>query len=92
MSSKVVMSGSTPGLEFSLVLLHHTGESLLGSLGKAFARASLFRPAWVGAWTYWALAGALLATIGVGAVAISAAADADDSDIHRTGDHEGGGT
>lgn len=71
----VVMTGAKPGFEFSLVLLRRSGQSLLGSLPKAFDRAALFKLSWVGSWTFWALAGGLLATIVLGAFAIAAAAD-----------------
>jgi len=74
----VVMTGVKPGFEFSLVLLRRSGQSLLGSLPEAFDRASLFKLSWIGSWTFWALAGGLLATIVLGAFAIAAAAAADD--------------
>jgi hypothetical protein len=75
----IVMSGGAPpGNEFSLVLLRRSGQTLLGSLPTAFARASLWRPSWVGSWTFWVLCGALLATIVLGSVAISSAARDDD--------------
>jgi len=80
------MSGKKPGLEFSLVLFSGHGQSLLGALGKAFSRASLFRPSWIGAWTFWALAVALVATIAFGAVAIAAAASADSDDAPAQAD------
>jgi hypothetical protein len=76
----IVMSGKKPGLEFSLVLLSDKRQSLLGALGKAFSRASLFRPSWVGRWTFWVLAIGLLATIALGAMAIASAARADSDD------------
>lgn len=76
----VVMTGGKPGFEFSLVLLHDTGQSFLGSLGAAFSRASLYRPTWVGSWTFWLLTGALVGLIILGAVAIRAAASADGED------------
>jgi hypothetical protein len=74
----VVMTGAKPGLEFSLVLLRRSGQSLLGSLPEAFDRAALFKLSWIGSWTFWALAGGLLATIVLGAFAIAIAAAADD--------------
>jgi hypothetical protein len=73
----VVMSGKTPGLEFSLVLLNDR-HSLLSSLATAFSRASLFRPSWVGAWTFWVLAAALLGAFGLGVMAVVTAASADE--------------
>ncbi|MFZ0043717.1 MAG: hypothetical protein WAK93_20580 [Solirubrobacteraceae bacterium] len=69
--------GQTASAEFSLVMLDRSPESLLASLGTAFSRASLFRPSWVGAWTFWVLTFALVATIAAGAIAIRAAANID---------------
>lgn len=34
---------------------HHEQRSLLAQLGAVFRRASLFRPGWVGPWTFWLL-------------------------------------
>ena len=79
----IAISGKAPAVEFSLVLLNDDGQSLLGSLGTAFSRASLFRPGWVGTWTFWALALILLSTIALGALAIASAASADDLDDRR---------
>lgn len=60
----------------SLALLHRV--SGLAALRLAFDRASLFRPSWVGSWTFWVLALAFLAAFGV-AVAAVARATAEDS-------------
>ena len=73
----VTISGTRTPLEFSLVLLDDGKSSLLGSLGEVFSRASLFRPGWVGAWTFWALAAGLLAFIPLGALAIAYSSRAD---------------
>jgi hypothetical protein len=74
----VVIHGGAADSEFSLVLLRRSGQSLLGSLPLAFGRASLWRPSWVGSWTFWVLAGLLLTTILFGAVAIASAARDDE--------------
>lgn len=75
----IVMTGPQRGLEFSLALVndHH---SLLGALPLVFGRASLFKLSWIGSWTFWVLAGALLACFGVAVVAVGAAAADDDRD------------
>jgi hypothetical protein len=75
----VTVAGVATGQRFSLVLLSD-GGSLLGSLSTAFSRASLWRPSWVGSWTFWLLGIALLAAFGVGVSAVVSAAAADDED------------
>jgi hypothetical protein len=74
----VTVTGIPAGQRYSLVLLSDGHQSLLGSLSLAFSRASLWRPSWVGAWTFWALALALLMTFGLAVVAVIRAADDDD--------------
>jgi hypothetical protein len=76
----VVMTGKGPAQEFSLVLLSDGRRSLLSSLPTAFSRAALFRPSWVGSWTFWLLAIALLAMFGLGAAAVASAAAADEDE------------
>jgi hypothetical protein len=66
------------GEEFSLVLFGNRSQSLLDSLGLAFSRAALWRPSWVGSWTFWVLAVALLAAFGLGVASVAAAAADDD--------------
>lgn len=72
----VTMTGGRGGAQFSLVLLNDH-SSLFAGLSTAFSRASLWRPSWVGSWTFWLLTVALLATFGLAAVAVAGAA-ADD--------------
>jgi hypothetical protein len=74
----VVMTGAKRGLEFSLALLNGR-HSLLDSLSTAFTRAALFKPSWVGSWTFWILAAGLLAAFGLAGVAV-ATASAEDED------------
>jgi hypothetical protein len=76
----VAIPGSKRRLAFSLVMLEPTQHSLLGSLSLAFSRASLFRPSWVGTWTFWALLIALLGTVPLAAIAISAAIRSEDGE------------
>jgi hypothetical protein len=78
--SGVAIVGSRPREAFSLVLLESGTHSFIGSLGLAFSRAALFRPSWVGPWTFWVLLLALLGTVPLGALAISAAARSEDED------------
>ena len=81
---KVVMSGKRRGLEFSLVLLSEK-RSLLSSLSTAFKRAALWRPSWVGTWTFWLLSIGLLATFGLAVVAVASAAAEDGEEDGRGG-------
>lgn len=62
---------------FSLLFLRPHPISLLSSLPAIFARASLFRPTWMGAWAFWALLALLLVGFAVGGVAITQAVRAD---------------
>jgi hypothetical protein len=84
--------GKTQRAEFSLVLLSAGSPSLLASLGTAFSRAALFRPSWVGPWTFWVLAVALVGTIALGAAAIRAAAIADEKRHSVAPDNRNSGT
>jgi hypothetical protein len=79
--SGVSIIGSASQRAFSMVLMEPEQHSFIGSLGLAFSRASLFRPSWVGVWTFWALLIGLLLTVPLAAVAISAAisSEADDA-------------
>jgi hypothetical protein len=67
------VDGKRSALQFSLALLG-SPTNTLSQLHTAFRRASLFRPAWVGVWTYWALlAGLVFAAAACGAALIAAA-------------------
>lgn len=77
----VTMTGANHGLQFSLVL--DNSRSLLGSLSTAFSRASLWRPSWVGSWTFWVLTFGVLGTFGLAVVAVMSA-DASDEDRERS--------
>lgn len=81
--SNILTTGKVKGAEFSLVLLSNGRGSLLSSLSTAFARASLWHPAWVGSWTFWVLAAGLLATFGLAAAAVVGAAAGEDGDPPR---------
>lgn len=73
----VSVTGIPAGQRFSLVLVSDDHRSLLGSLSLAFSRASLWRLSWVGAWTFWVLAVAVLMGFGLVVVAVVRAADDD---------------
>ncbi len=84
------MSGGKAGMQFSLALLNDK-PSLLSSLPTAFSRASLWRPSWLGSWTFWVLAVALLGTFGLGVAAVASAASADDEHDQQDDDELPGG-
>jgi len=58
----------------SLVMLQARGQSFFSLLPTIFRRAALFRPGWVGAWTFWVLALILLAAALALGLAVSQAA------------------
>jgi hypothetical protein len=59
----------------ALVALRESPEPLLLLLPRVFERAALFRPSWVGPWTFWLLlAAVLLAVPGLLVVAVERAA------------------
>jgi hypothetical protein len=70
--------GVSPGTQFSLVLTRPA--TFLGSLQTAFSRAAVFKPSWVGAWTFWLLLALLGCTVVVAGVAVARAAEDDEAD------------
>jgi hypothetical protein len=55
------MRGERPlGTDLAVVFLKADDRSMLSELPDVLGRASLFRPGWVGTWTFWALAAAAL--------------------------------
>jgi hypothetical protein len=62
----------------SLVMLQVRSQSFFSLLPTIFRRAALFRPGWVGAWTFWVLALILLAAaLGLGLAVSQAAVEED---------------
>jgi hypothetical protein len=70
---RLTVAGKPSAEEASLVFLRPKPRSLLALIPTVFARASLFRPGWVGTWTFWLLAALLLAGFAFGALAIAQA-------------------
>jgi hypothetical protein len=70
----------------ALLFLRPHSTSLLSLVPTIFARASLFRPGWVGAWTYWLLSAAFLGTFVLAAVAVTRAARSDEANDPPPGD------
>jgi hypothetical protein len=71
------VDGKRSALQFSLALLGSPTDTL-SQLHTAFRRASLFRPTWVGVWTYWALLAGLLVAVAACGAALTAAARTDE--------------
>jgi hypothetical protein len=74
--SSTVRSGTlsgasrSPGRAATMVFLRPRSISLLSALPTVFHRAALFRPDWVGAWTFWLLLLAVVAAFPLTAIAI----------------------
>jgi hypothetical protein len=49
------------GADIAIVFPRRHPKSVLALVPEMFRRAALFRPSWIGAWTYWALAFLILA-------------------------------
>jgi hypothetical protein len=76
----------TPRAAIALLFKRQNPRSLLSLVPTMFARASLFRPGWVGPWTYWVLSAAFLGAFALGGVALARAMHAEAaSDTH---DHD----
>jgi len=69
--------GGSAHLLMALLFTRPHPKSLLSLLPTVFSRASLFRPGWVGVWTFWVLAAGLLAAFVAGGIAVSQAVRAD---------------
>lgn len=77
-------AGAADYADVALELNRSDNRSVLALLPDAFDRASLFRPGWIGAWTYWLLLVALV--IGVPVLlsrALASASDEDEPDSSR---------
>ena len=58
--SAAEVDGRDQRTDLTLVMTTRKPASALASVPEIFERASLFRPVWVGRWTYWLLAGLIL--------------------------------
>lgn len=70
LASGVEVDGHSRGTDLTLVFLRGEQRSALSLVPAMFHRAALFRPRWVGAWTFWVL----LALVLCGVPALLAAA------------------
>jgi hypothetical protein len=79
-SGALVLRGKTSLYSLAVVFRSSHPHSVLSLLPTMFKRAALFKPDWVGAWTYWVLLGAILAVSVVGlGWALREAMNAEDS-------------
>lgn len=70
----------SPGESIALLFLRPHPRSLLSLVPTMFRRAALFRPGWVGAWTYWVLGAAILAAFALAGLAVTRAVQSDSQD------------
>jgi hypothetical protein len=77
LSGRFRVAGRPRFIAMSLLFLRPHSRSLLSLLPTAFRRAALFRPTWVGAWTFWMLGLGLLLGFGLAAAAVVLAVRAD---------------
>jgi hypothetical protein len=76
-SVHLTTAGKPVALGISLVAIAPNPRSLESQLSTVFSRAALFRPGWVGEWTFWVLLVALVLALGLAGFAVASAA-ADD--------------
>jgi hypothetical protein len=74
---RTTIGGKRTSAQFSLALLGPRRSTFSG-LPLAFSRAALFRPGWVGSWTFWVLLAGLLVAAGLIATAVMAASHEDE--------------
>ena len=77
LSGTVTIANKADPQAMALLFLEPHERSLLSLVPTALRRASLFRPGWIGAWTFWALGVALLLGFGVLTIAVVRAAQDD---------------
>jgi hypothetical protein len=65
-SGTLVLGGKTSPYSLALVFRSSHPRSVLSLMPAMFDRAALFKPGWVGAWTFWVLLGAILAAGALG--------------------------
>ena len=80
----LTVAGQRTNSEAALTFLRPRPRSLLSLIPTVFDRATLFRPRWVGVWTFWLLAAGLLVAFGIGGLAIAQAVRADTRSSERT--------
>jgi hypothetical protein len=69
----LTVAGKPVPLGIALVAVRPQPQSLLSQLSTVFSRAALFRPGWVGQWTFWVLLIAVAVAMGLAGAAVAAA-------------------
>ncbi len=82
-SGSLSVNGRATGSALSIVLLRPRSSSLLSSLPTSFGRAALFRPGWLGTWTFWLLVALVVLSFPLGAGAVALAVRAARDPDHR---------
>ncbi len=70
-------TGRSPAAAIALVFTRRHPRSLLSLFPTIFRRAAVFRPPWVGPWTYWVLVAGVLAAFVLGGLAVTRAVRSD---------------
>jgi len=83
-SGSLSVNSRGTGSALSIVLLRPRSSSLLSSLPTSLRRAALFRPGWVGSWTFWLLVVLVVLSFPLGAAALALAVRASRDPDHRT--------
>lgn len=74
--SDAAVDGQVVAADLALVFERDEPRSVLAQLPRMFERAALFRPEWIGAWTYWVLLVAVVAGVPLALLrALNATAD-----------------
>lgn len=73
-ATALVVAGKRTHTQAELIFLRPHPPSLWSLLPTVFRRAALFRPSWVGVWTFWVLSAGLLAAFVLGGAAVGRAA------------------
>jgi hypothetical protein len=71
------ISGRHHAKAIALLFLRPHPPTLLSLLPTVFERASLFKPSWVGAWTFWVLGAAMICAFALAAAAVAGAVRAE---------------
>jgi hypothetical protein len=82
-SGALTLNGKRSNLALAMIFSAPRSQSLIALLPTVFARAALFHPRWIGAWTFWALLVGLVISAALVLRSILVAQDMDDQAITR---------